>query len=166
MEEGTRERAAARSDRASPLVERAGIGRIGEERVGDVSRTRVGRRADVDRCDAERHQEVEEYGLRARAFLGSDLAIVEVMDEFAEEWTDRDRRGHVPVDRAAARFDVDRAQDGGARRARLVHRAGGNPERPRGRQDVAAAATALGEDDEYAFWGPGELVVVVRVPLQ
>jgi hypothetical protein len=27
-------------------------------------------------------------------------------------------------------LDVDRAQDGGARRACLVHRAGGNPERP------------------------------------
>ena len=55
--------------------------------------------------------------------------------------------GAVPVDRAAARLEVDRAEDGGAGCPRLVHRAGGDPERPRGRQDVAAAA--LGEHDEH-----------------
>ena len=137
---------------------------IGEERVGDVPRARVRRRADVDRRDPKRQQQVEEHGLGARALLGSEPAVVEVVDEFAEERADRDRRGHVPVDRAATRFDVDRAQDGGARRARLVHRAGGDPERPRRRQDVAAAA--LGEDDEHALGRPGELVVAVRVPLE
>ena len=72
--------------------------------------------------------------------------------------------GAVHVDRAATRLEVDGAENGGAGRPRLVHCAGGDPERPRGRQDVAAPA--LDEHDEYPLGRPRDLVVGVCVPLE
>ena len=161
-----RERAAARSDRASPLVQLAGIGR---DRRGvrrrPLARGSVGGRTSIVaiRSGTRRSKSTAS----ARGVPPPDLAVVEVMDELAEERADRDRRGRRPVDRAATRFDIDRAEDGGARRPRLVHGAGGDPERPRGRQDVAAAAlggTTSTPSGDHASWWSGCECHSKRVP--
>ena len=56
-------RAAARADGMAPLMQRPRVGGIGEEPVGDVSCTRIRRRADVDRREPKRQEQVEEDGL-------------------------------------------------------------------------------------------------------
>ena len=121
-------------------------------------------RPDVDRRDPERQEQVEEHRLGTGALLRAEPTVVEVVDELAEQRADGDRRRGRPVDRAAERLEVDGAEDSGAGCPRLVHRAGGDPERPRRWQDVAAAA--LGEHDEHSLGRPRELVVGVCVPLE
>ena len=130
-EEGARERAAARADCTTPFVQRPRVAGIREERVGDIPGAGIRRRSDVDRRDTKRQQQVEEHRLGTGALLPAEAAVVEVVDELAEERAHGDRRRRRPVDPAATRFEVDGAEHGGAGCPRLVHRASGDPERPR-----------------------------------
>jgi hypothetical protein len=125
---------------------------------------RIRGRADVDRRDPERQEQVEEHRLGAGALVRPERAVVEVVDELAEQWADGDGRRRVPVDRTAARMKVDRAEDGGHGCARLVHRARRDPEGAGRRQDMAVAG--LGEHHEHSLGRPRELVLAVRVPLE
>ena len=81
----------------------------------------------ADPGDRKRGEEVEEHGLGAEPPLGREGVVLEVGDQLLQQRAHFDRRRAVPCDRAVSRPDVDRPQDSGSGRTRLVRCPGGDP---------------------------------------
>jgi hypothetical protein len=156
----------ARPDLAAPLAQRALVGRVGAQRLRDLPRGLARRQADLDRGHRHRLQQVGQHGLGVRALRRVQVVAAQVPDELGEQRAGRDRGGLVglgPADREQAGPDVQGAHGGAGGRGGLVPQPRRYPQRPgRGQHP----GRVRGQDGEHPARRPGQLVVLVDVPVE
>ncbi len=150
----------------APLAQRALVGRVGAQRLRHLPRGLARRQADLDRGHRHRLQQVGQHGLGVRALRRVQVVAAQVPDELGEQRAGRDRGGLVglgPADREQAGPDVQGAHGGAGGRGGLVPQPRRYPQRPgRGQHP----GRVRGQDGEHPARRPGQLVVLVDVPVE
>jgi hypothetical protein len=105
----SRERPVAGAHFASPLGQRAPVGRIDDKARRHRTRPLVERHSQVDRCHGDGLEEIDEDRLGSLTTPTVKRVVAEVLDDLDQKRARRHRRRLVPVDRAEIRPDVERA---------------------------------------------------------